>query len=262
MGGPSDELRFLADSDNRLALLTRLTDVDTLDRYALEDELEASRRTIVRTLNAFDRRGYLRTADTADAYHPTGYGVYLSQLFAEFETELATAIRLRPFLEQIDAAELGVDPRRLQDAELTVASEVCPYAAFDRFLEIRTEAESVRFLAPKIERRSLNQVVRRIEEEPAFEAEIIITEPVQSSMQAHRGFEEAFETMLAAEPVSVYRYTDSIPCMLADLGDRVAIGVSRNEQPYALVESEDAAVREWVHDQLDAYRDDAEPITA
>ncbi len=262
MGGPSDELRFLADSDNRLALLTQLPEVDTLDRYALEDELEASRRTIVRTLDAFDRRGYLRTADTADAYVPTSYGTYLGQLFAEFETDLAAAIRLRPFLEQIDAAEFGFDPRRLRDAELTVASEICPYAAFDRFLEIRTEAEFVRFLAPKIERRSLNQIVRRIEEEPAFEAEIIITEPVQSSMQAHQGFQDAFETMLAAEAVSVYRYTDSIPYLLAELDDRIAIGVSRNEQPYALVETEDTVIREWVRDQLTAYKDASEPLEA
>jgi len=262
MGGPSDELRFLADSDNRLALLTQLPDVDTFDRYTLEDDLDASRRTIVRTLDAFERRGYLRTADTADAYVPTSYGTYLGQLFAEFEAELAAAIRLRPFLEQIDAAEFGFDPRHLQDAKLTVASEICPYAAFDRFLKIRTEAESVRFLAPKIERRSLNQIVRRIEEEPSFNAEIIITEPVQSSMQAHQGFQDAFETMLAAEAVSVYRYADSIPCLLADLDDRIAIGVSRNDQPYALVETEDAVVREWAREQLTAYKDAAEPLEA
>ncbi len=260
MGGPHDELRFLADSDNRLAVLERLTETDALDRYDLEDTLDASRRTVVRTLGAFDRRGYLTAADTADAYVPTGYGVYLGQLVAEFEADLAAAIRLRPLLEQLEADELGFDPRHLADADLTVASDVCPYAAFDRFLEMRTEAGSVRFLAPKIERRSLNQVVRRLDDEPDFEAEVIITEPVESSMQAHQSFRAAYETMLDADRVDVYRYSETIPYMLAALDDRVAIGVSRDEQPYAIVETDEPTVVEWVRGRLDDYLAASEPI--
>ncbi len=252
MGGPRDELRFLVHSANRFDVLQELREMTTVDRYDLETAIDASRRTIVRTLEAFERRGYLREVE-ANEYTLTAYGRYLAGILTRLQTELETAVNLRPFLQQVDADTLGFPLHRLEHAEVTVADNVCPYSAFDRFLELRAEATTVRMLIQKIERRSIDQLIEQ-SCDPEFQAEILITDTVYDTVRSHPAYETDCQAIGNAENIDVFLYEDSAPLMLASLDQQAVIGVSSGERPYALLETTDEKIRQWVNEQLDTYK--------
>lgn len=62
---PADVVRFLSQSDNRVAILAALAEDGAMDRYELESTVDATRRTVLRTLNRLAERGSSRRATRA-----------------------------------------------------------------------------------------------------------------------------------------------------------------------------------------------------
>ena len=63
MSNVADSLAFLSQSTNRAEVLQLLQEEDGLDRYDIEEQVEASRRTVIRALDALTEHGYVEDGD-------------------------------------------------------------------------------------------------------------------------------------------------------------------------------------------------------
>lgn len=120
MAGAEDELEFLLRSRNRTELLLALEETQPLDRYDLEQQLDASRRTVTRALGTLSERGYIRETDRR--YSLTVFGASVAASYRDCRQQVELASKYRPLLEHLDTRVLDVDPELLDGAELTAAA--------------------------------------------------------------------------------------------------------------------------------------------
>jgi predicted transcriptional regulator len=245
-------------SDNRTDVLSALDDAGPLDRYELEDRLDASRRTVTRILGSLAERGYL--SERGSSYALSAFGAALARAYDDYRETAGLADRFRPLLRHLDADRLALDPDLLRDAELIVATESSPYAILDRVLQLRAGATRVREMAPTVEAKSLGQLAERIEANESFDFEVVIPAPALDDAAAHPGYADTQRTIEASEAVDLYVYPEPFSFVLGVIDGTAVVGVEVDDRPYALVEGTRPELLEWVESRLDEYRGGATPI--
>jgi predicted transcriptional regulator len=258
MDGIDEELAFLLRSDNRTALLRTLEETGPLDRYELEERIDASRRTITRILGALSDRGFL--CNRGDEYATTAFGSALTRAYGEYRRRAELADRYRPLLCHLDAERLAIDPELLEGATLTVATETSPYALLDRVLELRTAATRIREMAPAVEAKSIGQLAERIESDEPLDFEVILPEAAIEEAGSHPEYAEAHRAARNAEDVELYAYPESFSFMLGVMDGTGVLVAGVAERPHALVESDRPAFVDWIRDRLEEYGAEAEPL--
>lgn len=249
---------FLRRSENRLDLLSALSREQPLDRDALEARLDSSRRTVVRTINKLEERNHIHA--TSEGYRLTGFGEVTIQTYEAYEKRARLAERFRPFLTNVDSDLLEFDLCALQDAELLVADEASPFALLDRALELRRCSTHVRELAPAIQKRSIEQLVERVERDEDLTFQVILTAKTVEAAQSHPDYDLSYPVLAEAENVDHYVYSGQFPFFVAVLDDTVLLGATADDEPYAMIESQHPTVREWAEETLDEFRGDAVPM--
>lgn len=255
MSADTEALRFLSQSENRIDALRLLEKEGALDRYTIEEQLGVSRRTAIRTLDALAEHGYIEAC--GDQYQLTACGSFLADSYQSFAADAVLADDLHPLLAHLPDDTFDLDPRHLDDAEVIVATEGTPYATLDRTLAIRRDAQQIRELASIIEKKSVDQLAQRIQED-AISADIVLSDAALEAGNDHPEYKESQQRILEAERVDLHVYPDDLPFLLCIADDTVAIGVLKDRTPFALVVSSEPAVVQWAETTFETYRDRAE----
>lgn len=252
-----DELRFLSQSENRVEILSILQERET-DRYTIEERVNASRRTVIRTLDALIDQGYVTENDGEYSHTFLGAAIYRS--YREFASNVSVIQELRPFFTHLDADVCPVEPQSFVDAELLVATEGSPYALLDRTLAIRQSAGEIRELAPIVERKSVAQLAERLRNDDTVSVEVVLSKQALEAGVTHPEYRDDHETVARSDRVEL-RVAPELPLLLCIADGTVAIGVRKNEKPHALLVSENDRVIEWAERTFERYRRRSEQFT-
>jgi predicted transcriptional regulator len=260
MDGPEEELAFLLRSDNRMELLDVLDESGPLDRYELEERLDASRRTITRIVDALAERGYLADGGEDGARSLSAFGAAIADAHREYRETAELANQYRPVLQHLDSDQFAPDPARLQGAELTVATEASPYALIDRVLELRAGADRIREMAPSIEAKSISQLADRIDKGGDFEIEVLLPPTAVEEARTHSEYAEAHRAIRNTDGVEMRVSPEPFSVVLGVIDGTAVLGVTVDDRPHALVESTRTTFVEWAERRLDSFWDESVPI--
>lgn len=254
-----EELQFLTQSSNRARTLQAIAASGPLTRDDLEDRLAASRRTVVRIVNALTERGYVE--ETAEGLVLTPFGTHVAGTLRDATDVLEDALAVRPLFEYGPSVFRSIDPGWLADAEVVVASESSPFAVLDRILDVRERASRVREIAPGLERRSLDQLADRLRRDESVEMHAVLPEEAVREARTRPEYREHFVAQLAADQATVYAHPDPIDFAVGVADETAFLAVSRDDQPYALAVSTDEDIRAWAGDLFESYRAEATLVT-
>jgi len=251
-------IEYLLRSDNRTAVLLALNQEQPLDRYDLERRLSASRRTVTRILTTFDEQGYI--TESSDGYRLTTFGAVVADAYRQCKEQTDLATQYRPFLTNVDSSAVDLDPTLLRGADLTVASNVSPYAPLDRMLELRRSASRVRTVTPLVERKSVEQLASRLRRGDDVTFEVVFSAELYETVESQPEYGEPIRSAAGAASVEKFVYPGPVSTLYAVTDDVAALGATLDGDPHALVESTDPELRAWVTDRIDEFRADAVPL--
>lgn len=249
---PLEDIRFLADSENRFTALEALA-AGPRTRSELRSATEASKATISRLLGDFESRGWV--GRDGNRYSLTPLGEYVASTFVELYDHMTTASSLRELLPWFPLGELDVefDLEVLTGARITAATPDNPLAPVARVLEIERESSWTTTLADKFP-------------EPCIEArheavvggtqtfELVTTPAVIASAMTSPGADK-FEDLVAADRSRVYVYDGDVgPGGIYD-GTAYLIVVDDRDVSVGLVESDDPVLVDRLTETFDEYRD-------
>lgn len=254
----AEGLEYLLRSDNRTSLLVVLAEDQPLDKADLEARLSASQRTISRVLNDLTERGYLQVS--VDGFRLTSFGATVTEAYRRCRQRTDLAEEYRPFLTNVDAAAVDLDPAILRGADLTVADDISPYAPLNRALELRRNAARIRVVSPFVEERSVQQLAARLERGDDLDFDVILPADLYEAVQSQIDGRDAFRRETESDAVRMFVHHGDFPLLFATIGDVAALGVSVDGEPYALVESTNERMYEWVDSRIDEYRAEAVPV--
>jgi predicted transcriptional regulator len=260
MDGAEAELAFLLRSDNRVELLDVLDEEGPLDRYELEDRVDASRRTITRIVDALAERGYLADGGENGARSLSAFGAAIADAHREYRETTDLANQYRPVLQHLESDQFDLEPSRLRGADLTVATEASPYALIDRVLELRAGADRIREMAPSIEAKSISQLAERIDEGGDFKIEVILPPAAVEEARDHPEYAEAHREIQNTDGVEMRVYPESFSVVLGVIDATAVLGVSVDGRPHALIESTRTTFVEWAERRLESFWAESVPI--
>jgi predicted transcriptional regulator len=254
-----EAVEYLSRSPVRVRLLAALR-AGPVTRAELRDRLDVARTTVGRNVDRMAGLGWIE--ETPEGPRLTALGAFVVAEFRDLLDAFAVGDDLAPLLERIPADEFDLDPARLADARVTVATDAQPLAPIDRVTTIRADSDSLRELSSVVVADSAEQVRERVASAgPDATVEVVLEAATVETARSNPDYRETFEAAVEADPIDVYRYDGSFPFLLALFDDRIALGVTDERgTPVALVESDEPAVRTWAERRYEAYRADAEQL--
>lgn len=254
-----EEVEFLARSEIRVRVLNRVAAVGTATRRELRDDLDASRTTVKRNLDALVERGWLR--NTGRKYTITPCGEYIATEFGELVEAIRIVRELEPFMEWVEANDFAFDLGELVDAEIVVANGGDPYAPVNKHVETLQTADEVRALLPSVGHEAMKVSVERIREaDPEYE--MVVEPDCAETLQTDPQYAPLLDVAITAGAVELFLYEGEFPYYLGILDSTVQIGAEDDDGiPRALLETESDTVREWAERTFTEYRSEAVPIT-
>ncbi len=260
---PLDDLAFLSRSNNRIAVLRELAH-DNRTRRELRDATDVSQPTIGRVLDGFEKRGWVASDGPGNGheYSLTPLGRVVVEAFTDAMATVGAVQQLRELAPRIPFDELGLDPRDLTDARITVPSPTDATAHTRRERELLDRTDRILFLCNQAQ----PETVERYRDWAVGndrELEAIISGDAIDAAKADAAMAADLEDLITADGVAIHRYEGSVSAMLG-LFEDVASIVPLDDAgvPCAFVESDDQTVRAAVRESLERYRDRAESIAA
>ncbi|WP_226041613.1 MarR family transcriptional regulator [Natrinema sp. DC36] len=256
---PLEDIRFLADSENRFTALEALA-AGPRTRAELRTATEASKATISRLLGDFESRGWV--ARNGHRYALTPLGEYVASEFIDLYDHMTTASDLRELLPWFPLGELDIefDLEVLTEARITAATPDDPMAPVARVLDIERESTRTKTLADKFP-------------EPCVDArheavvggsqtmELVTTLTVIEAVMASPCADE-FEDIVAADRAAVYIYDGDVPPGGIYDGTAYRIVLDDRDVSVGLIESDDPALVDRLTETFDEYRDASTRLTA
>lgn len=259
---PLDDIAFLSRSNNRIAVLQALEQGERT-RGELRDETGVSRPTMGRILSGFEDRGWVTKNGRGNGheYVLTSLGGVIAEEFSETMVTVETVQQLRELAPRIPFDELNLDPRDLADARITTPSETDATAHMRRERELLEQTNRLVFLCNQ----TVPETVDRYRDwaiQDERELEAIITGNAIEAVMEKESMVSAFDDILRASGVTIYRYDGQVSAMLG-LFDELASIVPLEDSgvPCALVESDNETVRAAVTETLSRYQNRAKPVT-
>lgn len=252
---PFDTVAFLAGSPNRIAVLDALATLGPLSRPDLAEEVGVSRVTVGRSLDEFVERGWVTRE--GPAYRVTSIGEVVSETFGSLLRTMESMDRLATVLPWLPP-DFDVDVRRLQTARITVPTWSDSVAPIRRAVDLCAGLDVLR-VCPSGVAPDVIQGIRDAAVEDGADVEVVATANVLEIIREDPTMRGWFDDLLG---VGGRLYEHPGHRYLIAVCDRTAV-IGMNDEtgaPRGLVESDDAAVLDWVHTTIDRCREEAEPV--
>ena len=244
--------------DKRIDLLGVLLD-GPRDKRALVDELPSSRSTVDRGVRELEVHGLVTF--TGEGYALTTVGELATSEFRQTERYLQNLVRLRPFLDWTDLTEFDLPVETLSDAELVVSDPNYPAMPSSKHVDHLAQTSTFAGLLPSLGRHAADSTAERIQE-GSLSCDVVLSRGAAEIFRSKPGFRQWAETALPSDDVEVQVFDDDLPYFLGIYDDVVHIGAEDdNGMRRALVETDDATVRDWAENTFRAYKDSAAPFT-
>jgi predicted transcriptional regulator len=248
---PADHARFLANSPDRLALLSELA-AGPASPSELAAENDASRRSVQRNLAELADRGWVESS--GGTYRLTVTGELVAEEHAEYVGSLSRIDDFAPFFRHLPDRDHAPDPTWLADAELAVSTAEDPHAPVHQYVRsVETfDADRVRMLSP---------VLSRLFHDAHASVGLrgVHTELVMPTRMVERARERnpiEFDVVTATDVLSLHRYPDSFGIGLTLGDERVLMGAYDDERRLrALVDSDESQFHAWASKLFDRYRE-------
>lgn len=249
-----EAIRFLANSANRVQVLTALVD-QRVSRRELQEEVNCSRSTVSRILNEAEKRGWVDSEGSQYRITPLG-----ESMLTDFRSYLETVQghqHIGNLVNHFPPPLFSLDFRHLRDAKVIERTVENPGAPYDRALDLFHEATEYRGLnstsLPKHAKVLLDRVEEgRLDFVQVFEAVFIETIRADPERAA----------MWRSVSDRVWEYKGVVPINLQIVNERVLVWLGKTrEEPAGLLESENPAVLSWGESLYEEYQTEAEPLT-
>jgi predicted transcriptional regulator len=258
MNSALDDVAFLALSENRIDLLTVLSDERTHTRDELMEATDVSRPTLARNLDDFEARAWI-TQHGQNA-QITSLGTWVHGEFTDLLEMMDTARQLRTVEQWLSTDTLAFELDCLTDATVTLPSKNNPLAPMHRASELERTARRSRVLTHALPTPCLDAHWEAITT-GTHHFEAVVTPKVVEAMTRpeHRS---QFTDILTADQAAVFVYDGTIPDVVGINDGVVYFGVDDDRgAPLALIETDDATVRTWAEETFESYQEDASLLT-
>lgn len=253
-----DDVAFLALSENRIALLTVLSDAQTHTRDELMDATDVSRPTLARNLNDFETRAWI-TQHGQNA-QITSLGTWVHDEFTDLLEMMTTARQLRDVEQWLSTDTLAFELSCLSGGTVTLPSKNNPLAPMHRASELERTARQSRVLTHALPVPCLDAHWEALTTgTQQFEA--VVTPSVVETMTnpAHRS---QFTDILTADRAAVFVSDETIPNVVGLNDGVVYFGIDDEKgAPLALIEIDDGTVRTWAEETFESYQEGASLLT-
>ena len=257
MNTPLDDIRFLADSANRVRAIEALAE-GPRTRSELRDETDASAATVGRTLGAFEDRGWV--AREGNRYALTSLGTYVASGFADLHDRMKDAHEHGALFPHLPLEEVSLDAEDLADVRITVPTETNPMAIVTRIREIarrsnRHRSLSYHFSEPCVD--AHHQAV--LGGTQTFELVI-----PRTALKAEMGSNcvAQLAELVSTDRCSVYLYDGDIPYSWG-VGDGHVLFVVKDDRMVSagMVETDDPVAVDRFTETYEEYRADSTLLT-
>ena len=250
MAAPFEAASYLFRSEQRVRVLELLAG-EPLTAVELASETGVSQKTVRRALGSFEEYGWVHRSGRE--YEVTEPGRAVANRARGLLGSVDATLTLRPVARWLPDS-LDVDLGDLNDVRVTVPETADTAAPARRMVEVVADAETVRAVAFAVA-----PGVVAATRDSARAALVLAPETVEfvaddPEMRPH------FEAILTAG-WSVRQFSGELGYNLVVADETVMLGlVSESGAPSGLVETTDAAVREWAGGQFEHYHDRADPV--
>lgn len=257
MNPSDDDIAFLANSENRVALLRCLTD-GRHARDGLITKVSVSRVTLGRILDQLETREWITQEGHVCTIMPLGEWV-----LGEYEAfrEMMTAERrLREVFQWFPDEEYGFHISHLADAEITSISPANASAPLSQHVRQFDNGGKFWSFSFAITRLFLESCMRHVENEN-ITFDWVFTGQVLDVLKSDPELSRHSREMLESGRVEYRHFEGSIPYIV--LGSKHTVNLRLADEdgsPTALIESDADAVREWAESAFHSYWVDATPV--
>jgi len=254
-----DEIAFLANSANRVAVLERL-EGGAHSRHVLAEEAGVSRVTVGRILDDFaERRWITQRGQVAEI---TPLGSWVRESFEALCEVMAAERSLRPVAPWFPPEGFGFPIEQLHDAEITLVSRADAAAPISKLVREFDDGGRVRAFSFAITGQFLEACWRAVTAGSAT-WEWVFTPAVFEVLVSNPRMARWSRELLASGRATYHRYDGDIPYVVIISGSRVNIRLADDGgAATALVQSDDGVVRSWAEETFEGFRRSATPLTA
>ncbi|WP_114579373.1 winged helix-turn-helix domain-containing protein [Saliphagus sp. LR7] len=244
-----DAARFLADSPDRLALLTRLRK-GPAGPATLADDLDCARRSVQRNLGAFVERGWVERNE--GGYHLTTAGDLTATIHGDYLDRLERLDHFAPLLRHLDT-DHAPPFSLLEDADLVVTSPENPQAPVQAYVDQikQYEGDTVRMCSPV-----LSRIFHEAHASLAMRGvhtTLVLSEATTKKARELNPIE--FETILRVGVLDLYAHPDSVPFGLTVGEDRLLLAAYDEEGHLeACLASDNSDLLAWAEGLFERYR--------
>lgn len=254
MTTPLEDIEFLARSEHRVDALSALTE-QPCDRDDLQKVTGASKATIGRLLNEFERRAWV--ARTGHQYELTRLGEFIADGFTDLVERMETGQSIRDVWQWF-SAELGFTIEMFSGAEVTFPDANNPYCPNTRYVELAETSTSLReFGTVPLKPENVEMVFKNAV--AGMDVELVY--PVEVMEYMLRMNPRLTNEALESGHLTVFTH-DDLPGGLGIFDDRVATccrdyetGISR-----AIIDTDAEEALEHAVSLYETYRREASPI--
>jgi len=260
---PLDDVAFVARSNNRVEVLETLAESD-LTRRELREATDTSQPTIGRILDGFEERGWVTNEGTGNggAYRLTPLGRLLAEEFGSLLDTVGTIQTLREIAPHLPMEEMDFDLRALADARITTPRPTDATAHFRREAEVLARTDRLQFLCNQAQPETVERYHDWVVEDGG-RLEAVITGDAIDAASAHRVMGRHVRELLTSGRTTIHRYDGDASFMMGMFDDTASlVPLDDSGVPCAFVESDHEAVRKWVTDTFDSYREKATQLSA
>lgn len=250
MNSSDEDIAFLANSENRVALLRCLTG-GPHSRDGLITKVDVSRVTLGRILDELEERNWL--TQKGQVYQITPLGAWVIEEYLTFREMMGAERTLREVVQWFPEDDFGFHINNLADAEITTVNRTnasAPLSQHIRLFEVGGRFWSFSFA---ITRLFLESCWRHVKDEH-ITFEWVFTTQVLDVLKNDPEMSRQSREMLDSGRVEYRHFQGNIPYIVLGSEERVNLRLADDEgSPTALIESDADAVREWAESTFEHY---------
>ncbi len=259
MSSAADDVAFLANSENRQAVLHSLTD-GPHSRHVLTEETGVARVTLARILDDLEDRRWITQRGQVSEITPLG--AWVIEEFAALCETLSAERALRSVAQWFPEEGYGFHISRLAGAEVTPVSRADASAPITKLVRQFEVGGRVRAFSFAITSQFLEACWRHVAD-GSVRWEWVFTTGVLEVLRANPEMARQSREMLESGRAEYYHHEGDIPHVVIVSEALVNLRLADDDgAATALVQSDDEAVRSWAAATFDAYRRDATAVGA
>lgn len=259
MNSSADEIAFLANSENRVAVLRSLTD-GPHSRHVIAEKTDVSRVTLGRILDELETRRWITQQGTVCDI--TTLGAWVIEEFTEFSEMMEDEKRLRTVFRWLPEEGYGFPISCLADAEITLVSRSDASAPITQLVHQFEVGGLVRAFSFAITSQFLGSCWRHVMD-GSVRWEWVFTPEVLDVLRTSPEMASQSKEMLESGR-AVYRvYTGEIPYVVIVSEEMMNLRLADEDgAATALIQCEAHEVRTWGESTFEEYWSGSTPVEA